>query len=212
MALPTRVIDCEEVYAEAITSYKNMWFVFRIQECPAEFETDGKPGHWPKQAVQESVVITCPTSENLEVNWYITGRNEIDFTSTYASDISTPTFQTIDETSSYTTDYSNESGHMQGKTRYLAVRCKYKIGSTASTVGTIHSVILESIFGDHYSGNDTSTRRMDFSEKVGADALHIPDRTCSAWHVKNLLAESYNKMLRENRTFYSIPCIDYEAV
>jgi hypothetical protein len=212
MALPTRVMDCEEVYAEAITSYKNMWFVFRIQECPAEFETDGKPGHWPKQAVQESVVITCPTSENLEVNWYVTSRHSEDFTSTYSSDISTPTFQTIDTTSDYTSGHSNTSSQMQGKTRYLSVRCKYKIGSTASTVGKIHSVIVESIFGDHYSGNDTSTNKMDFAEMLSADLVHTPDRSCSAWHVKNLLAQSYNKLLEENRTFYSVPCIDYEAV
>jgi hypothetical protein len=101
---------------------------------------------------------------------------------------------------------------MQGKTRYLSVRCKYKIGSTASTVGKIHSVIVESIFGDHYSGNDTSTNKMDFAEMLSADLVHTPDRSCSAWHVKNLLAQSYNKLLEENRTFYSVPCIDYEAV
>jgi hypothetical protein len=211
MPVPTRGIDCLEVYAEASTSYKNMWFVFRIQECPSDFETDGKPGHWPKQAVQESVTITCPTSEDLETNWYVTNRNEADFTNTYSSDISSPTFQTIDETTDYTTANRNTSKQLQGKTQYLGVRCKYKIGSTADTVGKIHAITIESIFGDHYSGNDTSTRQMDFTERSGADKLYKSDRSCSSWHMKNLIAESFNKMLMENRTFYSVPCIDYEV-
>lgn len=212
MALPSGVVPTDEVFADASTSSRNLWFVFRVFECPAEMEDDGLTGHFPKQAIQASVEITCPTSADLYADWYTSDKYTPEQEDTWSSDISSPTYQGSSYTDNYCTDIINKSYQAFGKTQYLAVRCKYSHENVASADGKIYAVIFESVFGDHWSGSSTTTgNTMEYTERTGNDRLYLPDRTCSAWHMKDLVCKAWNRILEENRTYCSIPVIDQVA-
>jgi hypothetical protein len=211
MAVPAKAIDTSDVRAKADTSDRNLIFVYRIHECPKALESDGKPGHYAKLSVEESVTITCPTSADLDIEWYTSSYSDTqeDVANSYSSDISTPTWSGTSQASEYSTERRHPVGHRFGLSYYSTARIKYSRDDVASAAGYIYAVGIEEFFSRNYSGNDTSTRNMEYTERLGSDRLYTPDRTLSAWHAKNLLCESFNKMQEENRTYLGYPVIDF---
>jgi hypothetical protein len=104
------------------------------------------------------------------------------------------------------------TNQMEGETRCQTCKINHVLENVTSAEGYIYAIVFESVFGDNVSSSRTSTRTFEQGERQGNDRLYIPDRTFSAWHAKNMLCESYNKMIEENTAYVSYPVIDYWAV
>jgi hypothetical protein len=207
MPVPAKAIPVADVRAKAGTSFRNLLFVFRVMDCPAEWESDGKPGHSPKQKTDVSLTITCPTSASMEVNFYTSTPTTPGRALVVASDVSSPTWQGTATDDEYSNAVSYKSKHAWGETRYVTVKVQYLRDDVASAVGYIYSMSFESVLGsDDYSGE------IDDTERTGTDRLYIPDRSCSSWHMMKATIETMNKFLSEQRTFYNVPVIDYWVV
>lgn len=210
MPVPTKAIPTNIVRAFCQTTERSVYFIHRTQEVPADLDLEGASGRYPYTNTQVSVEVTSGTSGDMYVTWYMSKPSSVSATRTYSSDISTPTWQSEVTETTHCDDMTVPSAQMVGETRAHSIRLKHSRDSTATAY--IFSAVFESVFGDDVSSSQTSTRKMEQADRTGSDRLYLPDRCCSAWHVKNALCETYNKFTEEARTYVSYPVIDYVGV
>jgi hypothetical protein len=209
MTIPAKSVPTDGVAAKGQTAARDLFFVFRVQEIPAELDFNGEAGHYPYKQSEISLVVTCATSADYNVKWFMTYKSKPSWEADYSSDISTPTYQSAVLDTTYCDEISHSAQQMAGETRSITVRLRHELEDVSGVAGKIYAFNLECIFGDNYLGNDTSDRTLEQTERLGNDRLYLPDRCFSAWHAKNALCETYNKLTEENRTYYSIPLVDY---
>jgi hypothetical protein len=210
MPIPAKAMPVDAVRAYCQTSERSVYFVHRTQEVPSDLDLFGESGRYPYTNTQVSVEITSGTSGDMTVTWYVTKPGSVSAVRTYSSDISTPTWQSEVTDSDHCDDMTFAAQQMVGETRSHAVRLKHVADSTATAY--VFSAVFESVFGDNVSSSQTSTRKIEQADRTGVERLYLPDRSCSAWHVKNALCETYNKFTEEAKTYVSYPVIDYVGV